>query len=140
MLGSVLATVNESLTTPRLAAQASMTFHANPVMRLTSVAIAIEPLALASEGCAPRAVLTVLDCVPPLRVNCHLALRSVLGPGARRAHPAEKADHHQEHEDPARDPGDGDRDGADRGRGRLQPRGAAELGAAPGGERGVHGE
>src|SRR5438045_2537078 len=52
MFGSVLATVNESLTTVRPATQASWIFHRNPVIRLTSVAIAIEPLALASDGCA----------------------------------------------------------------------------------------
>ena len=45
MLGSVLATRERVVDHAEAAAQASMTFQPNPVIRLTSVAIAIEPLA-----------------------------------------------------------------------------------------------
>ena len=57
IVGKFEAMVNESLSTSRPTTQASTTFQANPVIRLTSVAIASEPLARASEGvppCCPR--------------------------------------------------------------------------------------
>src|SRR6476469_11212535 len=135
MFGSVLATVKESLTTVRPATQASWIFHRNPVIRLTSVAIAIEPLSLASYGCfgcsfpsmdsawvVPllRVVMMIAPQAPLhdllTRARCHLGL---IGP--RRPDPAEDPEADQQHEHRARGTGDGDADDAVRARVELQP-------------------
>ncbi len=60
MLGKVLATVKESLTTPVPTTAASSTFATNPVTRLTTEATAIRPLERASEppALSPRPALT----------------------------------------------------------------------------------
>ncbi|GAA3023321.1 hypothetical protein Aglo01_15750 [Actinokineospora globicatena] len=47
--------VNESVVTLIPISQVITNFQPNPVIRLTSVAIAMEPLALASEGVEPPA-------------------------------------------------------------------------------------
>src|SRR6266498_2690537 len=96
MFGSVLATVNESLTTVRPATHASWIFHRKPVIRLTSVAIAIEPLALASDGCRGFGCCDLTST--PLRVKNLLAR---LRPGLlrpRRPHSPEDPEADQQHE------------------------------------------
>src|ERR1044071_4905614 len=125
MFGSVLATVNESLTTPRPATQVSWIFHAKPVILLTSVAMAIEPLALASDGgLSCDRPSTVCDCgpdtrcvVPPLRVTATAGvgedlLAALLLTRARRPDPPEDAEADQQYEHHAGRPGDGDADDA----------------------------
>ncbi|GAA2990648.1 hypothetical protein GCM10010483_38960 [Actinokineospora diospyrosa] len=54
-MGSVLAMVNESVATLMPISQAITIFQPKPVIRLTSVAIAMDPLALASDGVDPPA-------------------------------------------------------------------------------------
>lgn len=50
MFGSVLATLNESFSTPMPMAQTSITFHRKPVIRLISDAIAILLVDRARDG------------------------------------------------------------------------------------------
>src|SRR5882757_8559635 len=128
MFGSVLATVNESLMVARPTTQARITFQANPVIRLTSVAIAIEPLARARDGCCSARLSTTEDCVPealrvvpPLRVNAALAVHS----GLRGPDPADDSHDDQQHEQTARRPGHGDRDDAVGGGVQFESRGLA---------------
>src|SRR6266702_7559306 len=63
MLGSVLATLYESLMVPMPTMPTSMIWRRNPVIRLVAVAITIEPLALASDGSLRRSVMTGISSV-----------------------------------------------------------------------------
>src|ERR1043165_595127 len=102
MFGSVLATVNESLTTPRPATHASWIFQTKPVILLTSVAMAMEPLALASDGGFCRGGSTGCDCGPRRRVTSPLRVNDFLtrprAPGACRPDPAEDTHPDEQHE------------------------------------------